>query len=81
MSKSGRLRLWAPLLIASAVAALAGLTAPAFACPAHGVNGHNGCRINGFNGHNGCRRLAFNGHNGCRINGFNGHNGCRGFFH
>jgi hypothetical protein len=78
MSNSGRLRLWAPLLIASVVTAAAGLIEPAFA-RGNGCNGFNGngCRINGFNGHNGGRINGFNGHNGCRINGFNGHNGCR----
>jgi hypothetical protein len=73
MSKSGRLRLWAPLLIAGTMMVGTSFFAPAFAY----CNGHNGCRVNGFNGHNGFRLNGFNGHNRCRVNGFNGHNGCR----
>jgi hypothetical protein len=72
MSKSLRLRLWMPLLLAGAMTAA--FSVPAFAhCRFNGHNGHhhiNGC--NGFNGFSGHRHVRHH-----HFNGFNGH----GFVH
>jgi hypothetical protein len=67
MTKSGKMRLWSPLLLGLTMTAAAGFAAPAFA---------NGC--NGFVGYRGCNGfVGYNGYNGC--NGFAGYRGCNGF--
>jgi hypothetical protein len=89
MTKSGRMRLWASLLLG--LTATAGLAAPAFANGCNGYVGYRGC-CNGYVGYRGCN--GYNGNGGVHwervrvygwhtrvvpvVNGFNGY-GCNGY--
>jgi hypothetical protein len=76
MSSTGRMRLWAPLLLAGAMTLGTGFATPAAAhCNGHNGHGHNGCPGHNGHGHHNGRCLI--GHNGHHHNGhhhhFNGH--------
>jgi hypothetical protein len=94
MSDSGRMRLWAPLLLAGAMTAGAGFAAPADAHRRNGYYGFNGCGCpgNGYSGYygfNGGARVAYQrvpvyGWHTRTVpvvtNGFNGCNGYSGYY-